>query len=389
MHANRSQLASLLVVLGLLLAGRPLAAQAPASITGRVENRTPGGAIPASASVNLHLYELGAPVDLYTTTLGTDGTFSFPAPEGAAGLQVYASLEYQGVHYRSATYDLAEPLDGLVIDIYESTDDPAAVEIEQVHIFIAPFDDRVRIAELYHLSNRGERSYIGRPDPQTGVRSTLAIALPSGAEGLSLAGASLGERYVGDGASFVDTQPVLPGAGVQEIEFSYELALSLDRVITRAFALPVTSVVLLVRSESLGLDGPDIIPLGFMSTQMGSVATYQAGPFAAGEALSFSFSVQTLEAPPSGVPAAAAGSPGIGSLEVLGGLLVLGVAVWLILRARPRSRSLPPVPEEAQPIIAAIAELDHRFAAGEMQEAAFRQERERLKEALRKRIRHD
>ncbi len=249
------------------------------------------------------------------------------------------------------------------------------VVIGQAHYFVAPLSDSIRIAEFYLIGNTGDRVYAGRENAD-GTRTTLTFTLPAGARNLVFDGPGLGERYVGADASFADTRPIPPGAASVEVAFSYELPFT-DRLrVERALGAPILSAAFIVRGESVGLVGPGLSVEGMMDTQMGAAAVYSAGPFAAGESLVFAL-----------VPQAADGSRvreiGLG----VAALLVAGVVSYWLWRPSPPEIAEPP--EAARPLLAAIAALDVRFAAGRMAEETYRHAREAYKQRLRAHLEGD
>lgn len=370
----------LLCIALVLLPGMALAqGTGNVAVVGHVTNGTPGGALPVGAPVTLQFYSAGAWTAIYTTTLAADGAFRFTdfSPEGSSDFVTH--ILYQGVDYYSSPTKLAGEGE-LVTDlaIYEPTTDASGVVIDQVHYFIVPKGETVRIAEYYLLGNTNDRTYVGTENAD-GTRTTLSFTLPAGAANLTFDGPGLGERFVGDAARFVDTRAIPPGSATVDVDFSYELPFSEGMRVERAVDTPIALAAIIVSSESIGIEGPGINPQGMINTQMGVAASYSAGPFAAGEPLAFTFVPQTMSAAPvktttAAKPLSTAEQAGIGvaALAIAGGM-----AYWLF-----RPTRVPPPPEAARPALEAIAALDARFAAGDIAEEAYRQEREALKQQL-------
>ncbi|MEE8389171.1 MAG: hypothetical protein V3S14_00020 [Anaerolineae bacterium] len=136
-----------------------------------------------------------------------------------------ARVVYQDVACGSdlATFEPGQPEAVVAVTIYETTEDPSAIQIAQMHAFMSMLGDRLQIGEYLLVSNARDRTYVGKEDPEAGQRSTLSFILPEGAEELSFDDSGLGERYLERGGGFADTEPVIAGTATVEMLFSYEL----------------------------------------------------------------------------------------------------------------------------------------------------------------------
>ncbi|MGC9395425.1 MAG: hypothetical protein ACP5J4_11275 [Anaerolineae bacterium] len=350
-------------------------------VTGSVTNGTPGGGLPVGDPVTLRFYSQGEWTAIYTTTLSADGTFRFADFAMDAGSDFVTHIVYQEVDYYSSPTKLAGGTDVVTdIAIFEPTTDPSGVVIDQMHYFIAPSGDSVRIAEYYLIGNTGDRTYIGTENAD-GTRTTITFTPPAGARELFFDGPGLNERFVGDMAHFADTRPIPPGATVIDVDFSYQLPFTDGMRIERVVDLPITSVALIVSSESLGLSGSGLNPQGMMNTQMGPAASYAAGPLAAGEPLAFTFVPQTMTVTTTGSGTTARTRTANPTRDAFLGAVVLALAAFVGYRLW-KPASVPPPPEAARPLLEAIAALDTRFAAGDLPEEAYHREREALKQQL-------
>jgi len=241
------------------------------------------------------------------------------------------------------------------------------------------------VGEYYLISNEGDLTYVGAAD-ETGERTTLTFTLPAGAENLVFDGAGLGERFLEREDGFADTEPIPPGVATVEVLFSYELPAEEGLLVERRFETPVSSVVLVISAEGLGLGGPGIVSAGAMETQMGPALSYTAGPLDAGELLGFMIvAAETPMAVSSPVPQT--GTPAVtvpsrnATREVAAGLVVLvGALVMVYLLWQP---SAMPMPSAARPLVEAIAALDADFEAERVDEKAYRRKRNALRRQLR------
>jgi len=263
------------------------------------------------------------------------------------------------------------------------TEDPSAILITQLHIFMTRVEDRLQVEEYYLVSNTGDQTYVGVADPETGQRATLTFALPEGAEGLSFDGPGLGERYLELEMGFADTEPIPPGTATVEVLFRYELFYREGLCVERVFDVPVDSVVLVLPGEGLVLEGAKLTPEGTLDTQMGPALSYTSGPLAVGEPLAFT--IFTIAArPQTAVPPAPVGSsPARNTAREISIVLVALAAAVVVVYLLWRSPPPGPLPAQARPLVEAIAVLDMDFAAGRVTEKVYRQKRRALKQRTR------
>jgi hypothetical protein len=269
----------------------------------------------------------------------------------------------------------------VLVEAQGTTEDPGQIVIEQAHIFVTPLQEGLEITEYYLLSNRGTETYVGeRTRSETGPSITVVFPLPVGADELRFVEeGEPGERYRIHEEGVADTRPIPPGQATVEVGFDYTLPYEVGEVVVREFPLRTEAVVLVVPGERLALAGSQIAYRGPLEMEDTTVGTYAAGPLEAGESLSFSVVLATGEAEE--VPVAPAvgrhrtREVGLG-LVALAGAIAAAYSLWA-------GEQAPPAPEEVRPLVEAIAALDARFEAGEVEEEAYRRERARLKaEAL-------
>jgi hypothetical protein len=353
--------------------------QGPA-VVGTVVNDTTGGTVPDNLPVTLEVQPGDGATRTYTATAAGDGSFRFEQLELKDGDLVQAYVTYQDMTYRSdqATADQADV--ELTVPIYEWTDEPAGVEITQLHVFIVPGETRPQVLEYYLLSNAGDRTYVGKENAETGRRVTMVVPLPDGADNLRVEGSGGAERFLEQGDGMLDTEPVRPGIATVETFLIYELPSPPETSVRRTFDLPVKSVVLLVPQGELSLQGMGLEPGGVIDTETGPALSYTAGPLAAGEPLAFEIIVGST----SGAVSPEVGAPANrnSQQETAIGLLALAVAtvgVYLIWR-RPASQH-PPV--AARPLLEQITTLDERYEIGDVTEREYRRERRTLVRQIR------
>jgi len=387
----RSVLPLLLFVALLSAVGWTRAPQAATLLVkGKVTNGTPGGEVPAGLEVTLHVFSGEEEAETFTTTLAADGTFSFEEVPGGEGRTFVAEVTYQGVSYTSEALTPTADQQELEIPltIYETTEDPASVQVTQLHIFVTEMERRLLVEEYWLIGNEGDRTYVGAEDPATGKRVTIRFTLPEEIEDLTFDGPGLGERFVELADGFADTHPVRPGSTTTEVAFFYTLPHQEGLRVEQAVDVPVGSVVVLMVQGDLALEGPGLEPMGTVDTQMGPALSYIGGPLAAGEGLVFTL-VPAPPPAPAVEPSVPADHPTAAptrnvAWEVAVGLAALAFAVIgtsLLWRPAPG-----PVPSPIRPLVEQIAALDREYELGRVPEETYFERRDELIRQARSRL---
>lgn len=361
-------------------------AQSP-TVSGEIMNGTPGGTVPGDLAVTLHIFSEMEEINTYTTTVTGGQSFHFDAVTLEEGNTAVARTAYDGVTYVSefATIEETEEDVSLPLTIYETTTDPANVDIFQLHVFVNRVSEQIQLGAYAVIGNTGSRTYVGsRASTSDGAtesaQRTWSVELPDGAENLQFEGGELGGRFISLEGGFADTRPIPPGNAGVETSFTYELPFQEGIEIRQSFDVPVRSAVLVLPEGDWALEGASISSQGTLETQMGTALSYSAGPLEADEPLAFTLVPRTLETsrPPDG----SGGASENGLVVGLGALVIAGVAItWMW-----RSPSTSPMPVEVQSEIEAIAALDRDFENGKLPEASYRKKRRRLRDQVREHV---
>lgn len=375
------------------LAWGGLAPEAPATqvaavngvIRGQVTNGTPGGSLPDGVEVTLTGFDGDAEAYSEMVALANDGTYAFADIPAVPGRIYGATVSYGGVLYFSDGAHLtgdAEPLE-LPITVYDTSTDGSGLQVERLHVlFDFAVPDQVQVLELWVLSNGSDRTVVAASQ-----RGVVEVSLPEGATELTFEDGSVGDRYMLTDAGFGDTQPIVPGSATSQFIFSYRMPYDGRLTFRRPTDYAVKAVIVLLPSEDVTATGTGLQDLGVQQMGGQAVHNYAAGAIPAGSALELEISGRPASATTGG--ASSGWTNAAIGLGVLGSLLILAGLWWFHPSASASRRGTPRQSRENETdrILDAIAELDDAFAAGEMDEAAYRARRERLKRSLREKMR--
>ena len=358
-------------------------AQEVGRIEGQIVNGTAGSSPPAGLPITVHVFQDRTKVGERTAQTDERGAFSVEGLATGPAYVYFPVADYGGVGYfpeRPIALDDA-PQKRVEIRVFEPTSSEDVIEVERANLLLLRVTPtELMVMEMGAVLNRSDRAYVGDGPPD--VRPpTLRFSLPRGADQVTpQAGLSRGELLpTPDG--FLSTEPVIPGR--HELAFSYQVPIedsTLDLVKrheypTAAFNLYVPDTGISVLSPQLTFQGTS--ELGGQRYQL---YTAQALPPGA-----------QVTARLSGLPAVGGPRPEQLGLIVLGAsAIVLGGAGVLAVRRRRKSADGAETPHEPASdgpaerlrLVRALAELDERFSAGEIDEEWYRAERSRGKERL-------
>ncbi|MFQ5433787.1 MAG: c-type cytochrome [Anaerolineae bacterium] len=372
----------------------PIPPIATAVITGTVNNGATGELMPGlTAQLRAFTTSFEQTLDM-TTTISADGVYQFDLENVDANWVYLTSVRYNGLSFSSDARQLTRvnPEMALPVTVYEQTDDPSAITIEQMHLVFGFFDGTLEVTELYVFSNAGTAVFIG--DTGLPEEGTIKISLPENAQNVSF------ERTMGStqntipadeviqtASGYADTIPVRPGAGVLNLIVRYTLPYKNSAEFSHKMMYDTPSVTAIVPDAGVSLKGdnwqansPQQMPGG------GTFTSFQHQFIAAGGEV-----VVTMDGRPQTITDTAGNVVPVrnNTTEILIGagifLVVIG-AVFLVLR-NWRSASVDGEYDDdefftEEDLIQEIAGLDEAFENGEMDEKAYRAERAALKAEL-------
>lgn len=366
----------------------PALAEGPGALRGQVVNNTPGGGAPAGALVTLFPFEDFQERRALETSAGPDGAFAFEGLPTGSQFAYILSTEYGGLPFGSNV--ITFPTDTLQVDltvpVWESTATPGEIRVNLAQLFVEPHQGNLLVGELYRLEHDGDRVYVGSEPAAPGRNAVLRFSLPAEATSLAVDGGEVGVRFIRTNDGVIDTQPLYPGS--KQILMRYLLPYSgADARIEREMSYPVDSLSVLVA------DGPtvktDLQPGDPQTIQEQLWNNFVATDLAAGQEISLRLSGLERASAASAAASAATGPalstavvayhpPLLAAVALVTGLLVAALFVAYVVFKRPQPASAvatdapsPQPVDERQSLLASIARLDDRFAAGELDEASY------------------
>jgi len=391
------RLVFLALTVAALVGGLSLSARADGAVVqGQVINGTAGTA-PALNGLQVRLYLFSGNTLKETRQALTDaqGAFRFEGVPTGSGWAAIVSVEYAGVEYEGKPLDLTNGTDlGSDVTIYETTTDDQALKVERSHLIVEMGVRQLEVTELVVLNNTGDRTYIGSEEVVPNRRATARVPLPAGASDVSFASEDLAAAMVRTGQGFVDTRPIIPGQ--QQYVLSYALPCEGSTYnLTKPIAYATAALDVLVDTPGAEVSAPNLERLGVRQAEGRSYQHLSGQSLPRGTDLTIRFtglgqpSSAQAGRQGSGDVASASESPWWMGLAPL--LAALALAPMVVLRLRqpapepwplPQRRTATALQAERDRLLAAITDLDEQYEAGQLEEGAYRKQRQTVKDEL-------
>jgi hypothetical protein len=379
-------LAALFVITGVMGA----AAQSPNGvIIGQAVNGTAGSALPPAVQVTLQGFTETTLLPPQTASVDASGRFRFEGLETTAGYGYVVYTDYLGVQYGTNTLTFAGGETELqaTVTIYETIASDAAISLSRIHFVVTTLGNELEVNEVQSFSNSGDRTYIGAEPDAGGRRTTVRFAAPAGAQDVTLDDETASGRFVQTATGFADTLPVIPGQGTLQVVFTYYLPYNpTSTVVATTFLYPCKTVNVFVSDTGVEMHSSQMILMGQMGSGAQAYVGYVAQNSAKGDSLSLEFKGE--------VKGGSAHTPSGGGLSSTGIALIAGGSALLLVasafaypalrRKQPPAAATEDLPceDECEELLAAIADLDDLFEAGELDEEPYQRRRQALKARL-------
>jgi len=375
---------------------------ADGTISGQVKHATTGQLV-GNAEVRLRHWQSEVELAPLTARADAQGNFRFEGLD--TGSQVFYRVEvtYDGVPFpgKFASFEPGATQLSLPLDVYETTADDTAITVDRFHfIIMSDQPGTFAILELYQFSNQGDRAYVGSVN-KGGQRETVRVALPAGAQGLSLQGGTLGVDFLQIDGGLAATSPVVPGTDTFDMAFMYAVpyagkTLSLNRPLYYA----TSSVNGLLLDVGATLTSDALTFAGQRAVQDQTYLQYSGQNLKAGATLPLQ--LDNLDKMKVAAPTGPGTSDNPAEASPSGGDLSQTTLLWLVLalggiavilglvypRLRPRLGGEVATAQagdpalERQRLLLTLARLDQAYQAGRLNEAVYSRVRARRKAEL-------
>jgi hypothetical protein len=264
------------------------------TVSGNVINISTDEEVHEPLEVMLHSWAAdGTPGGMLHGITEADGAFAFENVILESGSNYAAMVVYKDVAYYSqpAAVSDGKLSNSLDIGIYETTSDVDKVHIGQLHIFLEFRQGGLMVAEVYAMSNLGNRTVAEAIQQEDGNWATIEFSLPSDAANVAFPSGPA-ERFELTSTGFTDTQPLTPGEGSGQVVVMYVLPYKDDITLQHALPFDAQNVVVFVPHAS-GLNIEDQAAQSEAVTTFGDGKSYEAftyGPQSSGELLRISVS---------------------------------------------------------------------------------------------------
>ena len=353
-------------------------------ISGTVINGTTGAPMP-DLTVELGIFDQTSLLEQRTAKTDSAGVFRLTELPTDAGIVFAGRVEYQGMPSSSdfITFEPGKNELNLPLSVFETTTDASGVRADRVHFILDFGPGQAQIAELMVFSLDGNRAYVG---DGAGV---LRFTLPAGAQGLEIDGDTQDGRYQVTADGFVDKLPLQPGESTRQVLYRYSLPFTGDKLdFARTLPYAAANVNALVTDIGQKLTSDDqLVNQGVRETQQGNFYNLVGQNLAAGQPVTIQMTGLAAASAAAGaeVTPTTGGGTATGRilLWVLIGLAATGAALLVALPLLRRRGAEAKGAVTRDEVVDALARLDMAHEAGELSDAAYRDERMRLKAQLR------
>lgn len=362
-------------------------AQGNGAISGRVVNGTPDGPTPKDLEVVLHRVRGETYEGDQRTRADADGNFSFTGLDTSTDYAYYVVVTYLGVPYSSdgLHFEPGKSAKEVEIKVYETTEADPGLRVSLSAVVVGAAEPSSRMLEMFEvvtLVNPGDRTYVPNSSGPAGPTALVRFYLPPGATDLQFGANINPEDVIQVNLGFAMTSPFAPGPN--ELHFSYRVPYEGGQYrFERTFPYPVETLRILVPQNITLADVGGLAPGEGVSMGSEQYLLWERRGLKAREQLAFRMEGlrqgSLLESSPiSRIPREALGGLGV----VLALVAVGGYALRRRSTSQPVEGDDAAFDEDITEELDRLAELDELFAAGNIPQQEYEEERARAKAVL-------
>jgi len=320
-----------------------------------------------------------------STTIGTNGEFEFALEDVQSDLIFLSTVEYDGISFNSEAMqiDPDNPTLAMPITVFDTTTDPAAISIDQIHILMDFFSGVLQVSQLYVVSNNAPTVFVGEEG-----KNGLEIYLPEGATNIefqrafgSMTNLIPAPEVIESENGWVDTLPMRPGQGRTNLIVNYDLPYDDGIELSHPIAYPLTSATLMLPEAGVDVGGGGWVSAGAQETGMGDVfLTFANNDVRNASSIEINLEGEPERTMPGGQNNTLVRNEN-NELIIGGAMLAITLGAALFLGAQWRNRQYDEE-EDYEAILYEIADLDDAYANGELGKKQYESQRRRLMDEL-------
>lgn len=349
-------------------------------VRGAIINRNSGKVVAESLEVMLHVLDQDfVNLDMKHAQSRPDGTFVFADIPFDSNLQFTVMAIYDGVTYSSnpAPTDMKSMQVAVDVPVYETTNDLASVQIDQMHVLFDFAEDGLETREIYVISSASERTVKDVYELEPDKTATLKFPLPEDADYIFFKPDDQ-DRFLKFDGWFADTYPILPSTGSSQLMVSYLLPYNGEREYTYIAPLNVGRLnFFLPEQANISLQGAGLTGPESMTFENGeSYKMYSYSGLNAGQTVSVSIGgkVATASRKSSNI------RNSIAVVTAFLGFAIMGLGAWWHKSGNTHNDDNDIHSNEAtlEGLILEIAKLDEEYERGSLSAEAHQHLRQNL-----------
>jgi hypothetical protein len=304
-----------------LLPAAALAQESAAgTISGQVVNGTAGGGSVAGIEVSLIPFVNGVAGETRTTLADDEGKFQFD--NAAIDNEYLVSTKYMDVnYYYPVAFETGTTAAYVEVNVCDATDSDEAIRVEQAHTIINEEEKDLLVTQILVLVNDGDKTYVG-------TNGVLVFTLPQGATGFQALQEQAPDFEFLDNNRVTYLVPFPPGE--RQVVYSYTLPVPSYNGLTVPLQVdyPTDVLDLMVAGEGIEVAATQLAPADPVVTGTGERYIHFHGE----------------NIPPSTMinlnlsKASQGGGPLRVILYIIIGMVIAGIAVYLVKRTGKRKR---------------------------------------------------
>ncbi len=372
------------LALSAILAGRGSAADAGGTITGSVIDGTSGLSTPpqlGGLTIHLQRYRSNALVDELVGQTDASGHFRFSGLSPDPSLQLLPVVAYGSIQYAGdpVTLTAADTHDD-PITVFETTAQDPGLRYTDATLVLGSVDQaaqQLHFLELLTLTNPSDRTFLPQAAAGGGMPVNLVrFALPPGATQISVSDGLDANQLLQVDAGLASTGAVLPGD--HTISFSFVTPYT-PGSLSYAWNLvyPAAAAHLLVADNGVNVTAPGMAQGQSLQEDTHTLRVWNGGPLAAGVPVNITYSGLPGRSPLQQAQLFAATT----QAQVLAALVVAVIAAFLPALYLWRRHPIATPPATPDDLLDQLARLDDAHDRGELEPAAYAQQRQALKAA--------